>query len=63
MIEPLYTQSNVDEKHFQQVIGDGICFVSSISHSDYNAKSLFISVSKIFFEWFNVNQDYSVSNH
>ena len=32
-------------------------------YSDYNAKSLFISVSENFYEKFIVTQDYCVSNH
>ena len=32
MMELLYKQFNVDKIYFQQVIDDGICYVSSISH-------------------------------
>ena len=64
-MELLYQHFKVYKNHFQQVIGDGIFYVSSISHfySDYNVKSLFISVSENFYEKFIVTQDYCVSNH
>ena len=64
VMELLYKQFNVDKNHFPQVIGDGVCYVSSISHFlfGYNARSLFISVSENFYEKFIVNQDYCVSN-
>ena len=65
MMELLYKQFSVDKNLFQQVLGDGICYVFSVSHffSGYNAKSIFISVSENFNEKFIVTQDYCVSNH
>ena len=44
-------------------MASALCQAYPTFYSYYNAKSLFISVSENFFEWFNVTQDYSVSNH
>ena len=40
-----------------------MCQAYPTFYSDYNAKSLFISVSENFYEKFIVTQDYCVSNH
>ena len=40
-----------------------MCQTYPTFYSDYNAKSLFISVSENFYEKFIVTQDYCVSNH
>ena len=40
-----------------------MCQAYTIIYSDYNAESLFISVSEKFYEKFIVTQDYCVSNH
>ena len=60
VMELLYKQFNVDKIHFQQVIGDGICYVSSISHFVFGLQC---KISENFYEKFFVTQDYCVSNH
>ena len=64
-MELLYKQLKVDKTHFQQVIGDGICYVSSLSHFLFGlqCKISFFSVSENFYQKFIVTQDYCVSNY
>ena len=44
-------------------MASAMCQAYTTFYSDYNAKSLFISVSENFYEKFIVTQDYCVSNH
>ena len=44
-------------------MASAMCQAYPTFYSDYNAKSLFISVSENFYEKFIVTQDYCVSNH
>ena len=44
-------------------MASAICQAYPTLYPDYNAKSLFISVSENFYEKFIVTQDYCVSNH
>ena len=64
-MELLYKQFNVDKTQFQQLIGDGICYVSSISHFLFGLQckiSFYLCLRKLY-EKFIVTQDYCVSNH
>ena len=61
----LYKQFNIDKNHFQQVIGNGICYVSSISHFSFGLQckiSFYLCLRKLLRK-FIVTQDYCVSNH
>ena len=64
-MELLYKQFNIDKNHFQQVIGDGICYVSSISHFLFGlqCKIFFYLCLRKLYEKLIVTQDYCLSNH
>ena len=65
VMELLCKQYNVDKNHFQPVIGDGICYVSSISHFLFGLQckiSFYLCLRKLLWKNF-VNQDYWWSNY
>ena len=65
MMDLLYEQFNIDKNHFQQVIGDGICYVSSISHFLFGLQSkisFYLCLGKLLCKNY-CHPVYCVSNH